>query len=269
MDDLLSVREAAQLLGVGVSSVKRWADAGLLPCVKTPGRHRRFLRSEIEALLRKRGGQYGGPPPADHELVDLLLADEATSALVDRALAAARARAGSWGRAADALAPTLEELGARWARGAITIVQEHAASDRLARGLARVADALPTRAGAPDALLVVAEGEEHTLGLSLCEVVLREAGWNVRWGGRRTPIDEVRVFLDGHPLGLLAVSASVVSSDAAQLSRQADAFARLCRAARVSLVFGGRGAWPDPIPFGVRMHRFEELARHVARKEKS
>lgn len=266
MDELISVQEAARLLGVGVSSVKRWADAGLLTCEKTPGRHRRFLRSEIEALLRKRRGQYGGVAFADHKVAEVLLSD-GDATIVDRALAEVRARAGSWAVAADALAPALEEIGELWSRGTITVVQEHVASERLARGLARVADDLPTRRGAPAALLFVAEGEEHTLGISLAEVVLREAGWTVQWGGRRTSVEEVRAFVDRHPLAMLAVSASAVSSDPAPLARQADALARVCRPANVTLVFGGRGSWPDPLPFGLRMHSFEELARRLARKE--
>lgn len=267
MDEMVTVREAAQLLGVGVSSVKRWADSGLLRCERTPGHHRRFLRSEIEALLRKRrGSEYEAVPPADHSLVELLLEQGPPSAL-DRALADARARASSWARAADALGPTLQEIGELWSRGNITVLQEHVASERLGRALARAAETLPWRTDAPVALLVTAEGDEHTLGLSLAEVVLREAGWNVQWGGRRTPIDEVRAFLERRPLDLLAVSASSVSSDAAQLARQADGLARVCRLSGVRLVLGGRGAWPDPPPFGLRLHHFVDLASSLARKE--
>jgi excisionase family DNA binding protein len=36
-DELLSSTEAAALLGVSPSSVKRWADEGALACVKTRG----------------------------------------------------------------------------------------------------------------------------------------------------------------------------------------------------------------------------------------
>lgn len=262
----MTVREAARELGVGVSSVKRWAEAGLLKCEKTPGGHRRIPRSEVDSLLRKRRGQYEGTEHADHALVDRLLSD-ASADEIERALLAERARAGSWGRAADQLAPVLAEIGERWARGAITVLQEHIASERFARAIARIADRFPVPPSAPTALLVVAEGEEHTLGLSLCEVVLREQGWKVQWGGRRTPVEEVRAFAERQPLGLIAVSASVVSSDPAQLARQAQVLAQVCRPARVRLFFGGRGAWPDPVSYGVRMQRFEDIAQAAAQKE--
>ena len=48
--DYLSSREAAQLLGVGTTSIKRWAEEGGLRCIKTAGGHRRFLRADVLAF---------------------------------------------------------------------------------------------------------------------------------------------------------------------------------------------------------------------------
>ncbi len=47
---LMTTQEAAKLLGVGPSSVKRWADDGRLPSIKTPGGHRRFRARDVESL---------------------------------------------------------------------------------------------------------------------------------------------------------------------------------------------------------------------------
>jgi excisionase family DNA binding protein len=47
----LGVPEVAAILGVDEKSVRSWADAGQLPCWRTPGGHRRFRRSDVEALL--------------------------------------------------------------------------------------------------------------------------------------------------------------------------------------------------------------------------
>ncbi|MEO1483980.1 MAG: helix-turn-helix domain-containing protein [Myxococcota bacterium] len=49
-DKLMTTQEAAKLLGVGPSSVKRWADDGRLPTIKTPGGHRRFRARDVESL---------------------------------------------------------------------------------------------------------------------------------------------------------------------------------------------------------------------------
>ena len=61
MPNLLSTRQVATLLGVGGSSVKRWADRGLLACVKTVGGHRRFDREAVDAFRRVLGRAVAGP----------------------------------------------------------------------------------------------------------------------------------------------------------------------------------------------------------------
>ena len=47
---LLSVRQAADLLGVHVDTIRRWTDEGRLPETRTPGGHRRIPREAAEAL---------------------------------------------------------------------------------------------------------------------------------------------------------------------------------------------------------------------------
>ena len=49
-DSLLSVRAAADLLGVHVDTVRRWTAEGKLPETRTPGGHRRIPREAVERL---------------------------------------------------------------------------------------------------------------------------------------------------------------------------------------------------------------------------
>ncbi|MCH7976765.1 MAG: helix-turn-helix domain-containing protein [Bacteroidetes bacterium] len=48
--ELLSLTEAASLLGVHPATLRRWADQGDILVMVTPGGHRRFPRSEIDRL---------------------------------------------------------------------------------------------------------------------------------------------------------------------------------------------------------------------------
>jgi excisionase family DNA binding protein len=47
MTSLLTPAEAAELLGVHVGTLKRWANSGAVPSSRTVGNHRRFDRAEI------------------------------------------------------------------------------------------------------------------------------------------------------------------------------------------------------------------------------
>jgi len=46
------VSQAAELLGVSPATVRRASDAGVLPCRRSPGGHRRFLRLDVSGLSR-------------------------------------------------------------------------------------------------------------------------------------------------------------------------------------------------------------------------
>ena len=50
-DPLLTCVEVAALFRVDPKTVSRWAKAGRLQSIKTPGGHVRFRRSDVEPLL--------------------------------------------------------------------------------------------------------------------------------------------------------------------------------------------------------------------------
>ena len=76
--DLLSLSEAATLLGVHPATLRRWADQGDILVMVTPGGHRRFPRTEVERLM-------GVEAHAGDE-------ERLAEVLVDRALARTRER---------------------------------------------------------------------------------------------------------------------------------------------------------------------------------
>jgi excisionase family DNA binding protein len=264
MSKLLTTREAAEMLGVGTTSVKRWADSGVLRCVKTPGGHRRFPLPDIEAMLREARGDDGPLPAIDADNWVGLLIRGTDPHEVYRRLSDERDRAGAWWRVCESMAEVLVDIGNRWMTGEITVLQEHLASERLARALARCAEEISPPPAAPQALLVAAEGDDHTLGLSLAELVLRESGWITRWAGTRTPRPALENFLAAGEVQLVAVSAAASVTDQQSLADQADWFGETCRRAGAELVFGGAGAWPERLGYGHRLTSFEQLSRLAA-----
>ena len=47
----LELSEAADYLGVHYTTLRRWADSGKVPCIRTPGGHRRFRQFDLEQFL--------------------------------------------------------------------------------------------------------------------------------------------------------------------------------------------------------------------------
>src|SRR5688572_11236651 len=135
-NDYLSTAEAARIAGVATTRVKRWADEGILRCLRTAEGERRFLRSDVDAFLKSQAS------PA------LLLERKTGSAqqwlslfhsaeiypLVG-ALFSARGRLGAWYRVAEELGDALTLLGEKWECGETSVFEEHLASARLHRGL--------------------------------------------------------------------------------------------------------------------------------------
>src|SRR5438445_6362340 len=55
--------QAAKLLGVAQSTIRKWSDQGRVPAFYTPGGHRRYRRSDLETFLDRSGpGGHGGGP---------------------------------------------------------------------------------------------------------------------------------------------------------------------------------------------------------------
>ena len=63
-DRLMTPGEVASLFRVDPKTVTRWAVAGRIGSVRTPGGHRRFRESEVRALLTGETTQRSAAPPA-------------------------------------------------------------------------------------------------------------------------------------------------------------------------------------------------------------
>jgi excisionase family DNA binding protein len=67
---LLTPGEVASLFRVDPKTVTRWAAAGRISSIRTPGGHRRFRESEVRALLRGGGGDATATAPAPRSSVE-------------------------------------------------------------------------------------------------------------------------------------------------------------------------------------------------------
>lgn len=66
----LTTAQAAQRLGLSRTTIVRWANAGALPCIRTPGGHRRFPLSGLRAWENRHSTGPASPPEDDHDHAD-------------------------------------------------------------------------------------------------------------------------------------------------------------------------------------------------------
>lgn len=258
---MLTTTEAAALAAVAPSTIKRWADQGVLPSVRTAGGHRRFDRNALERYLRAQANPTSGKDPLSLAWVQCLL--DGRRHEIDGRLLEARSRLGCFANVCDELALALQEMGQQWQQGQISIAEEHVASDALGRALGRMGDALPVRLDGPTCLLACASDDEHTLALSMAELCLRELGWTPLWLGRRTPVEEINRLVRCNHVAIVALSASPSLDDAKTLKQLADQLSAVCQAHDVGLVLGGEGAWPHTLTHGVRVQSFSAFRDYV------
>jgi excisionase family DNA binding protein len=55
----LTLSQAAEILGVHATTLRRWADEGQIRCMRTPGGHRRFLEQDLRSFVRSQTKDVG------------------------------------------------------------------------------------------------------------------------------------------------------------------------------------------------------------------
>lgn len=171
---LLTSAEKARELGVGVSSVKRWADRGKLQFVLTPGGHRRFHPAQE-------------PPAADADLLGAIPRPRREGGLA----------------ALLAISDRLQQIGDRWECGEISVAEEH----RQSHAIAEMLDMMRRpREDGPLCILACPPGEQHELALRMVRLVLEWRGWRTDFLGASTPWDALERAVEETRPGLVALS---------------------------------------------------------------
>ena len=254
----LSPRQLAEAVGVSESSVKRWADQGLIPVERTAGGHRRlpvggvvqFLRGSDLTLVRPEllglaaaaagAGAEGG---VDAELVEALAAgdEERLRAVVFRLYIGGMKASELCDRH---LAGAFHEVGSRWQHGSLEVYQERRGVEicqTVLRELRQAVSAPP--AGAPRAAGGTLAGDWYGLPTAMAEVALKEAGWNAQSYGSSHPVETLIAAVREQELRIFWLSLSWIGS----LSETATAVERLYHEAtrrHTALVLGGRALTP-------------------------
>lgn len=248
----MSTADAAAALGVGVSTIKRWVDEGILPAQRTGGGHRKLLRAEVLALARQKslplGDSAGLLIPSrkataiesfEPALLDALLAGDAGRV---RSLLGRVYRSGfAFETIGDRLiAPVMRQVGHQWETNHIDIWQEHRATQVCTTALSELLAEIAPRAerNRPLALGAGPEGDPYQLALLLGQLALTDNGWDVVNLGPNTPFGSLTAALQELRPRLVWISTSYVD-DAKKFVREYRLFQQEASRQNVPIAIGG------------------------------
>lgn len=228
----LSSRDLSKLLDINVSTVKRWADSGLLPCFKTPGGHRRFRLEDIQGFLVERGVNPRTLDPfiiaedwqqrleeailnrhwnwlRDH-LVSLATTGQTAS--VVRVFSAMYLTGVHPAELCDnVISPALVHIGHQWATNRLTVVDEHLATHTIHSAFDQMSSRWPPQRSCDyTAICVCFSNNEHDLPCHFVSQVLRHEGWKASVIGANTPTESIITAIEKHRPDLIAVSATII-----------------------------------------------------------
>ena len=260
-DALLSPKKAAKVLGVSESSVKRWCDAGHLAVVKTSGGHRRISVQTLMNFARSKGHNLENPqlidlptvssvvPDSDFETLLKNLTDALEAGHEDtvRSILVSRWMSGEpLSQIFDKLlAPAFSIIGHKWEHNELEVYEERRAILMVERSFADMRRLVgTTNTGGPIAVGCTAEGDPYSLPTAMCELTLRELGWNAQNIGTWQPLQSMIQAIKNIQPRVFWLSVSKVE-DTEAFPQMLSKLYEAADSHNCALIIGGRGV-SDP-----------------------
>lgn len=279
----LNSLEAANVLGVNVSSIKRWTDAGKLECIQTAGGHRKFLMSHLVQFIEQheknasRANVFPIEKEADVEISYHVLKGD-FDYLINYVLEQARkSDRTSTLKVMNALflgkyplhiiydqlvTPVLQKIGTLWMNDQISVIEEHIAAQTLRESISRLQGIIrlpePTH---QKAIFLNLSSELHDIGLKMAENILEMRGFETYFSGQMTPFIKIdQLFNKINPDRLYISSTYVFNRDVTQ--DEVNHLLEICQKFNTKVFIGGRGwdslSYEHPVVVK-RLYNFTEM----------
>lgn len=252
--EFYSPAEVSRALGVSVTTVKRWVDAGVLPAHKTVGGHRKILRADVLRVVHE-----GNFPRLDLSRLNCACPPEQLSRekLSQRLFDALRAGDNTLTRSlihgayavgvaieelGDAvIAPAMARLGHEWEHGRIDVMHEHRSTLLCTAVLHELQPALEATAekDRPIAVGGNPEGDQSLLASLLVQMVLLDVGWDAVNLGPHTPLASFRLALRELKPRMMWLSASYLPDPQSFLDEYHEVY-KEAQATGVAVAIGGQ-----------------------------
>lgn len=254
--------EAAKILNVNVSTIKRWTDEGKLECIKTVGGHRKFTMQNLTGFLQKHSDHTSKANlfPIESE-EDLMLSAKILRGdykyLVN--YVARHSRLCSRDRIQrvfnglymaqiplhaiydNVVTPVLRQNGDLWMDGKLEIIEEHVSTQVIRDCLIRLQGSIriPTQKRGT-AFCMIMSSELHDIALKMVDHLLELKGLSVCFSGQMTPTIRIEKFFKVYNPQHVFISSTVVQD----LNVAQAEFDKLCYIAEregANVFVGGQG----------------------------
>lgn len=275
--------EAAKVLNVNVSTIKRWTQEGKLECVKTPGGHRKFTMQHLAGFLEKNKTKISKANlfPVENEY-DLQISSHVlkrdyeflVNYVGEQALQCNR---GNIQRVLNGLymgqiplyeiydklvTPVMHRVGDLWQIKKISVTEEHFSTQTIRDCLIRLQGSLQlpaTKSG--NAFCLIMSSELHDVALKMVDHILELRGFRIYFSGQMTPSMKIETIFKNYKPDHVYISSTIVE-DENLTQAEFDKICYISAANNAKVFVGGRGF--DIIDFShpaveKRLNIFEEL----------
>jgi excisionase family DNA binding protein len=254
--------EAAQILGVNVSTIKRWTDEGKLECIKTVGGHRKFLMEHLSSFLEKNKKKtskvnlFPLENKSDLQISHHIMKgdfDYLVDYVQEHALACNRGRVqkvlnglylGQYPLHViydQLVTPVLHHLGSLWSEEKISVIEEHFASQTLRDSVIRLQGIIRIPAKkVGKAICLNFSSELHDIALKMVDHILEARGYKVLFSGQITPIINIEHVFESIQPQRVYVSSTIVE-DRASVQEEFDEICNVAEAHGAKVFVGGAG----------------------------
>lgn len=281
--NLYNTEEAARILGVNVSTIKRWSSDGKLRCIRTAGGHRKFEMSHLTEFIQSgrrpttRVNSFPIDKAEDGRISEWILKSDFKNLvnhvqkqaihcnrnkILDVFKGMVLAKVPLYDIYDHLITPTLHQIGSTWEKGQISVIEEHFASQTIKDAIIRLQGMI----NFPDKKLGVVmamnlQNELHDIVLKMVDHILEYRGYKVLYSGQLTPLINLEQIFDDYAPKRLYISSSYIEN----LPAAQNEFDEICQNAErfnLKIFVGGSGF--DYIdykkePVADRLHSFKDI----------
>lgn len=255
-------KDAAKMLGVNVSSIKRWTDEGKLECIKTAGGHRKFILQHLASFLEnhKKDNSRVNLFPLENE-TDLLIShyilkgnfEYLQNFVLEKAFECKREKVqqvlnglylGQYPLHEiydNLLTPIFYKIGNLWEEGKISVIQEHFASQTISDCLIRLQGIIKIpNEKIGKAMCLNFATDLHDIVLKMVDHILEVRGFNVLYAGSNTPLFEIEKIFENFNPDRVYISSTIVL-DEEMIQKEFDKLCKICADFGSEIYIGGMG----------------------------